>query len=128
MTFQGPEQSSPDVSCLPLWLEMQAARMTGPAMIAEGRGPLSYRELFSLVEETLEALNRMGVGRDQRVAVVLPNGPEMAAALVAVSSAATSAPLNPGYRRSEFDFYLADLNASALIIQAGMDSPAREAA
>jgi acyl-CoA synthetase (AMP-forming)/AMP-acid ligase II/acyl carrier protein len=45
-----------------------------------------------------------------------------------VSSCATSAPLNSGYRESEFDFYFSDLNAKALIVPAGTDSPARSAA
>jgi len=66
----------------------------------------------------------MGMGRNDRVAIVLPNGPEMAVAFVAVAAGATSAPLNPAYRANEFDFYLSDLKAKALIIQSGMDSPA----
>ena len=57
------------------------------------------------------ALNGMGIGRNDRVAIVLPNGPEMAAAFVAIACGATTAPLNPAYKADEFDFYLADLNA-----------------
>ncbi len=53
----------------------------------------------------------MGIGRGDRVAIVLPNGPEMAASFVAIAAGATTAPLNPAYKRDEFDFYLADLNA-----------------
>ena len=51
--------------------------------------------------------------------MVMPNGPEMAAAFVAVASWAAAAPLNAGYRADEFDFYLGDLDAKALIIQGG---------
>jgi acyl-CoA synthetase (AMP-forming)/AMP-acid ligase II len=69
-------------------------------------------------------LNAIGMGRNDRVAIVLPNGPEMATAFLAVAAGATSAPLNPAYHANEFDFYLSDLNAKALIIQSGMDSPA----
>ncbi|MDW8445146.1 MAG: hypothetical protein RML45_13470 [Acetobacteraceae bacterium] len=43
------------------------------------------------------------------MAIVLPNGPEMAAAFLAVATAATTAPLNPAYREDEFAFYLEDL-------------------
>jgi acyl-CoA synthetase (AMP-forming)/AMP-acid ligase II len=67
----------------------------------------------------------MGVGRGDRVVLVLPNGPEMAAALLCVASGATCAPLNPDYSAHEFALYLTDLRAKALILQAGMDSPAR---
>ena len=49
-------------------------------------------------------------------------------AFLAVAAGATCAPLNPAYSANEFDFYLADLNAKALIVQAGMDSPARAVA
>jgi acyl-CoA synthetase (AMP-forming)/AMP-acid ligase II/acyl carrier protein len=93
-------------------------------LAAPGRPPLTYRGLYRHIEETVQTLNNLGIGRNDRVAIVLPNGPEMASAFLAVAAGATSAPLNPAYRASEFDFYLSDLNAKALIIQAGLDSPA----
>src|SRR5207244_12514690 len=74
---------------------------------------------------TVRMLRAMGVGRHDRVAVVLPNGPEMATAFLAVAAGATCAPLNPAYSADELAFYLADLHATALIIQAGLESPAR---
>ena len=46
----------------------------------------------------------------------------------AVAAVATCAPLNPAYRKSEFEFYLNDLKPKALIIHGGEDSPAREVA
>lgn len=70
----------------------------------------------------------MGVGRNDRVAVVLPNSPEMAVAFLGIASCATCAPLNPGYRESEYDFYLSDLNAKALIFQSGVAEAAVEVA
>ena len=70
----------------------------------------------------------MGASGSSRIGIVLPNGPEMAVAFLAVSSCAISAPLNPAYRENEFDFYLSDLKATALIVPAGSDSPAVEAA
>ncbi len=77
---------------------------------------------------TVQSLNAMGIGRGDRVAIVLPNGPEMAAAFIAIACGATTAPLNPAYRAEEFDFYLSDLNAKALVILDGMESPARAVA
>jgi len=94
------------------------------AIAAPERAPLTYSGLRTHIEDTVKTLNAMGVGRNDRVAIVLPNGPEMAVAFVAVAAGATSAPLNPAYRANEFDFYLSDLKAKALIIQSGMDSPA----
>ncbi|HVZ32608.1 MAG TPA: acyl--CoA ligase, partial [Polyangiaceae bacterium] len=52
------------------------------------------------------------------------NGPEMAAAFVAVASAATAAPLNPAYRNDEFEFYMTDLRAKALLVEQGSSSVA----
>jgi len=99
-----------------------------PALGAPDRPALTHGGLRALAQRSVDALNAAGIGRHDRVAIVLPNGPEMAAAFVALGCGATTAPLNPGYKREEFDFYLADLNARALVIQQGMDSPARQAA
>ena len=99
-----------------------------PAIDAPGRDPLDFAGLRRQVEETVGALNRFGIGRNDRVAIVLPNGPEMASAFVSVACAATAAPLNPAYRQPEYEFYLSDLDAKAVILEFGSDSPARAAA
>ena len=41
---------------------------------------------------------------------------------------AIAAPLNPAYKADEFTFYLTDLKAKALVVLAGMETPAREVA
>ena len=94
----------------------------------EGRPWLTHASLRALAGRTVADLNAMGIGRNDRVAMVLPNGPEMAAGFLAIACGATTAPLNPAYKADEFDFYLSDLNAKALVIAAGMDSPARAVA
>ncbi len=92
------------------------------------RPSLSYAALRDLCARTVGILNRLGIGRGDRVAIVLPNGPEMAAAFLAIGSGATTAPLNPAYRAEEFTFYLTDLRAKALVVLQGMASDAREVA
>lgn len=99
-----------------------------PALMGPGRSRMTYRELRALVAETVAGLNGAGLGRDDRIAIVLPNGPEMAAAFVAIAAGFVTAPLNPAYREEEFDFYLSDLKAAALVIQKGMESPSRAVA
>ena len=100
-----------------------------PAIRAlEGWPPLSYAGLRALAEGTVAALNHIGIGRGDRVAIVLPNGPEMAAAFVAIACGATTAPLNPAYKDEEFEFYLTDLSAKALVVQQGAETPARAVA
>ena len=75
-----------------------------PAITAPQSVPLTYQGLRALAASTTAELNRFGIGRNDRVAIVLPNGPEMAAAFVAIGAAATTAPLNPAYKESEFEF------------------------
>ena len=92
------------------------------------RSALTYGGLRKHVSETVAALNELGIGRNDRVAIVLDNGPEMATAFVSIACCATTAPLNPAYKQDEFDFYLADLAAKALVVEQGSDSPAVAAA
>jgi acyl-CoA synthetase (AMP-forming)/AMP-acid ligase II len=98
------------------------------AIGAPGRKPMTFAQLRGLADDTVTALNGFGIGRNDAVAIVLPNGPEMAAGFVAIAAGATTAPLNPAYRADEFDFYLTDLKARALVVAQGMDTPAREVA
>ncbi len=98
------------------------------AISTPGGRPLTHAALRELVRATVERLNAVGIGRNDRVAIVMNNGPLMATSFLAVAAGATSAPLNPAYRADEFQFYLTDLNAKALLIEKGMASPAREVA
>lgn len=99
-----------------------------PAIGAPDRPWLDYAGLRAQTDQTRAALHAAGIGRGDRVAIVLPNGPEMAAAFITVAQVATTAPLNPAYRQEEFEFYLEDLKAKAIILAEGYDGPALPAA
>src|SRR5438552_11503969 len=119
-----PRPSVP-FSCLPHLLKHQAERIPdAPAILAPGRAPLTYGRLFRHVDEMRCTLRAMGIGRHDRVAIMLPNGPEMAVAILTVASSAACAPMNPAYAPEELDRYFADLRPRALITQAGIDSRA----
>jgi acyl-CoA synthetase (AMP-forming)/AMP-acid ligase II len=107
---------------------LEAGDDEATALTMPGGTPLSYRALRAVVGETITALNAHGIGRNDRVAIVLDNGPHMASAFLAVAAGATAAPLNPGYRADEFEFYLTDLRAGLLIVEAGKTSPAIDVA
>ncbi len=94
------------------------------AIIAPYRSPLTYGGLYEQAARVVSTLNVMGLGRNDRIAMLLPNGPDLAVAFLAVAAGATCAPLNPAYREAELDFYLSNLNARALIVESGDDSPA----
>lgn len=93
-----------------------------PALGAPGRPALSYGSLRAQVARMGEALTGWGIGAGDRVAIVLPNGPEAAMAFLGVSTAGVAAPLNPNYQPPEFDFYLSDLRAKAVIVERGSRS------
>jgi acyl-CoA synthetase (AMP-forming)/AMP-acid ligase II len=99
-----------------------------PAFGAPGRDWLSYGGLRALSADVRAALNGFGIGPADRVAIVFPNGPEMASAFVTIAQAAATAPLNPAYREDEFAFYLEDLKAKAIVLAEGYDGPALAAA
>ncbi|MCR9221703.1 MAG: acyl--CoA ligase [Alphaproteobacteria bacterium] len=99
-----------------------------PALKGIGRPDMTYGRLRDQCARVRRQLAARGIGPGDRVAIVLPNGPEMAAAFLAVASGASAAPLNPAYKESEFAFYLEDLKPKLVIVQAGDDSPVRAAA
>jgi acyl-CoA synthetase (AMP-forming)/AMP-acid ligase II/thioesterase domain-containing protein/acyl carrier protein len=83
---------------------------------------MSYGQLWDQIQTLMGNLQAIGIRPEDRIAVALPNGPEMATSFLAISATAVFAPLNPNYRTSEFEFYLSDLCPKALIIQAGSGS------
>jgi len=98
------------------------------ALVAPGRRPLSYGTLRSLLERTGGRLRSAGMGPQARVALVLPNGPEAATAFLATAAACACAPLNPALPRADFEYYLRDLGAQALMLADYDRGPAHEAA
>ncbi len=96
----------------------------GTAIGAPSRPGISYRQLRAQVEATGRQLRAAGIGAEDRVALVLANGPAMASAFVCMAPWCATAPLNPAYKADEFDFYLRDLDAKALIVEEHSTSPA----
>ncbi len=106
------------------------ARRGGESVLlrAPDRAPLTSDACCEILESTVCALRAGGVGPDDHVAAVLPNGPELASSFLAVSAAAAFAPLNPQYSLSEFLFFLGDLRPRLLVTQPGYCAAAEEAA
>ena len=93
------------------------------AIIAPERALTTFACLLRHARKVVACLNALGIHHNDKVAIVLPNGPEMAVAFLSIACGAVAAPLNPAYGASEFEYYLSDLNAQALLVQAGMISP-----
>ena len=98
------------------------------AIAAPDRETMTYGLFAELIVTTAASLNSLGLGRNDALAIVLPNGVEMAAAFAACACAVTAAPLNPVYREDEFHFYMDDLKVKALLVEEGSSSPALAAA
>ncbi len=100
-----------------------AAAPEAPALLAPGRVTLSYGGLERARLETAGTLRAIGVGPSDRVAIVVPDGPEMAVAFLSVAAMATAAPLNPVLPQAEFDACFNELQVAWLLTSATMDSP-----
>src|SRR5258707_10533138 len=103
-------------------------RPEATAIQVEGRPDLSYAGLYRMVDGMAASLRQAGVTRQDRVAIVLPNGRDMATALLGVCCAATAAPFNPSYLEDEYESYFRAVRASFLLIQEGVTSAARAVA
>ena len=99
-----------------------------PALRSESGAWMSYRELRQQAEQTAVDLGASGIGPGDPVAMVLENGPHMAAAFVTVAATAAAAPLHPGLREREFKESLESLQARALIVNSGVATPAADVA
>ncbi|MEM7793738.1 MAG: non-ribosomal peptide synthetase [Cyanobacteria bacterium P01_C01_bin.118] len=92
------------------------------------RPGLTYRQLLDCSRQLVTQLNNIGVNRQDRVALVLPNGPEMAVATLSIAAGATCVLLNPDYPEQVYEDYLSDLKIKALIVQTGSAKAAKIAA
>ena len=123
MTAKMTQEPSVD-SALPALLREQASKQpAAAALLAPGRPPLTYADLWGQVQYIAGALRAQGVTSSTRVAVVLPNGPEMAATFLGVAACAVCAPLNPAYQAAELRFYLEDTRAEFVIVGKGERGP-----
>ncbi len=101
-----------------------------PALIVPDTGELlTYAQVASQVETLSRRLAGLGVRRGERVALSLPNGPDVVLLLLAITAlGAAAAPLNPGYTEPEYQFYLADIAPRLLLIPATGSAAASAAA
>jgi acyl-CoA synthetase (AMP-forming)/AMP-acid ligase II/acyl carrier protein len=99
-----------------------------PAILALQKQPLPYFQLGDHLNRISSLLHKWNFSPEDRIALVLPNGPEAATAFLAISSVCACAPLNPGYPQSDFVFSMQDLHVKALVTSFGAEHPAQLAA
>lgn len=107
---------------------LNAADPSAVALTAPGRRPATYADVRAQITRTHRQLAARCIGPGNRVAIVLPNGPEMAASFLSVATGLSAAPLNPAYKKAEYDFYLSDLKPRLVLVEKGSDNPVRQSA
>ena len=90
-----------------------------PALLSPDQPALTYQQVRQNVQQLVKDLNGLGLGRGDRIALAMPNGPALVLSFLAAAGAGTAAPLNPKYKQEEFAFYYDDLSAKALLILPG---------
>jgi amino acid adenylation domain-containing protein len=96
-----------------------------PAILATGGAALTYGALWVRTREIVRTLRDIGIGAGDRVAVVLPGGPDAAVATMAVAAGAVCVPLHPGFAAGEWRRYFGDLRVAALLTSSDVDSASR---
>jgi acyl-CoA synthetase (AMP-forming)/AMP-acid ligase II len=97
------------------------------ALLSPNYPSLNYGQLRTSVIRLADQLHGFGLGRGDRIAIVMPNGPAFVQIFFAAATAATAAPLNPKYKQEECAFYFEDTAAKALITLPGDAAEARAA-
>jgi acyl-CoA synthetase (AMP-forming)/AMP-acid ligase II len=85
------------------------------ALLAPERRPLTYAQLYAEIRKHARVLRAIGISREDRIALLLPNGPEAAVSLLATSAIAVCAPLNFVCTANELDAALSHLKPKVLI-------------
>jgi benzoate-CoA ligase len=91
------------------------------------QGELSYAELQEMVNRAGNALRDASIEPEQRVAILVDDGPEFVAAFLgAMKIGAVPVPMNTAARPNELQLMIADCRARALVADAHLVGPAEQ--
>src|ERR1022692_2280576 len=109
---------------------LAAGDPASPAFVVpDGGQALTYAQTADRIETLAGRLAAAGVRRGDRVALALPNGPDIVQLLLAITLlGAAAAPLNPAYTASEFTFFLEDIAPRTVLLPASHPAAAVTAA
>ena len=97
-----------------------------PAVLTPSGDELSYEGFAGRVFRIADGLGPRS--RADRMAIVMPNGPDMSAALLAVMSVCVAVPLNPAYTEAELEGYFAHARIDSLLVGDDKTDAARSVA
>ena len=96
----------------------------GPAIESPGCKPLTYRALREQISYVVKFLNARGLRPNDRVAVIMQNGPDAAVAILAVMAGFTAVPFNSQCKEPEYDSFFSTLGIKAILVQKGENTAA----
>jgi acyl-CoA synthetase (AMP-forming)/AMP-acid ligase II len=85
------------------------------ALLAPGWEPATYRELAQTVNDLADELRARGLGRDDGIALIFPDGPELCAALLAAITVGIAVPFVWPSPPGEFAAVLANPRVRAMV-------------
>ncbi|MHA1661072.1 MAG: AMP-binding protein [Promethearchaeota archaeon] len=85
------------------------------AIAAPGKKSTNYKDLLKQIYYTVKKLSFLDLEYNDRVAIILSSGPEVAVANLAVSSKFIAVPLNPRHSEKEFFYFLKEFKIKAII-------------
>jgi acyl-CoA synthetase (AMP-forming)/AMP-acid ligase II/acyl carrier protein len=122
----GKDAGNPVFSCLKDLLSAHGRNASDrEAVLAPGRSPMTYGDLWTSARATVSELRRVGVSRTDRVVVVLPNEWMTAVTMISVAAGAVCVPLNPDFTADECQNYFKELRVAALITRPDVSSAGR---
>jgi acyl-CoA synthetase (AMP-forming)/AMP-acid ligase II/thioesterase domain-containing protein/aryl carrier-like protein len=110
---------------LQLIADQAAKNPAACALLAPGRLPLTYARLYVEIQKHARVLRAIGISNEDRVALLLPNGPEAALGFLATSVVCGCAPLTPTCSANELDAALSRIKPKALIASLDLDAEKR---
>jgi acyl-CoA synthetase (AMP-forming)/AMP-acid ligase II len=115
------------VHSIPETLAFWAAQTPdAPALIVPGGPAIGHATLWHRARAVAEFLASHGIGRHDRVALLLPEGPVATVALLGTMSAAIAVPLRSSLTAPELRLVLGNLNASAALVMPTAEVAIRE--
>jgi benzoate-CoA ligase family protein len=100
--------------------KLEAGRGEKPALVGEF-GTLTFADVARLTARTAAVLGELGVGREDRVMMVLDDSPVFHATFLgAIRIGAVPIPVNPMDRTDNYAYYLDDSYAKVLVVEAAL--------
>ena len=112
---------------IPGWIKHWADRQPDASALLSPTGKLlTYSDLYLEILHYVNQLQTAGLNKSDRVALIFPNGIDLAVALLGTASSMTCIPVNPALREPELRSYLELTEATAILVpENGIDMAKR---